>query len=1238
MKRWIFILMVILLAAVQPVFAQSGITVIQQDGSNSVTVSVDTDIAERSQPVSLKILDNSGKIHYLDSAYTDDDGKCSFSYINDGEAGNYRVIASSKTGLLETSFEKVQPMNLDVMVEGENYKEIGFAAEFPRDLEDMSGGSVLKLIARPVSGSAYEVSYDVNVLADGNYNLSVVSSAVGVSWTNDYSVSVNGETEVAATDGKLLSEPDTPSFPGVLRKYDFGSFYFHAGTNTVKFMIDLNDTRWDGNIVFFLDYFTLINTEISTLNPSGPCGVYEENTDVTYDVLFGRRAIKDNLYNLTVTDFWGETVFSNTVECPKGALSIPVNLGRFCTGWYKFRVYENDSETLLTETTFSVVPPLDKRVQGDTPFAADFASPATLKGEKRIDEMAQTLKYAGITWARERYDWPEIQPSKDEYKYDILKKRVDAFADKGIQTSVTYSTTPDWTNINNLFDVYNFHKNTTEELGDSVGMWEMWNEQDGVFLYVPADTYSAYYKAAALGAIDGDADAKVSFGGLCNPVKGNLFTNLMMENEVMSYSNIYNLHSHSLHSETVPLTNLFNKEMLQTHREMKMRYGEQEPFWITEAGLSMPLGKNKKPTEKQLAAQANYAVISTVQSLASGASKHFWFIWPEYLENGNEWGVFDSNDRSNPVYAAEAVMTYVLGKGTYKGAMEIDGAEGYVFDNGTNDVLVAWSDTPKTITLHSDKEVRVTNLMGLETTVHSENGTVSIELSSEPVYISFDGALQPEEYYPMQYSVDNDRNLIFDDAQRIVLQQKFEGQDPKIMKYRGYECIPGKTEQITVKVYNFNDKAMTGTIHGKMEGFDVQIANPSVKVGAMSSVDVSVMITPTGEAVAGKTSYLKFTGIFDDKETSPSVSAVRLRDTTGIEPKALFENQEKANSWNVAAISGGSSATATEQADGSLKFQLDFSGTGWWFFPTLDVNNASVLKDTDGIVFWSKADSGSAGAGSHNMIVYLNDGRQYYLGDEVSSTYLTDDWVQIKIPWSDFVLQYSPLGIGEARSFDPTLISKIALGGNNFSQNSISYCIKEVAYYAQEKQQEEPNVIFVNLSEGGEYCSGELNDIQVTNVKNQKLRMILNDETFYTASADETTLHLNFSGLCRGKYTLRVVSEDANGYKESETVTFYVADERGRDETPIHILSAEKKDDKIEVHVLLNVNQDVQLILAGYSNDFSCDSCIASLLSGKRYVEQTVTFSIPQGDILKLFVWDSFENMIPCAETINIGG
>src|SRR5581483_11110499 len=82
--------------------------------------------------------------------------------------------------------------------------------------------------------------------------------------------------------------------------------------------------------------------------------------------------------------------------------------------------------------------------------------------------------------------------------------------------------------------------------------------------------------------------------------------------------------------------------------------------------------------------QAEFIPKSYVESLAHGTDKHFFFVFPHYIENGVEFGTLTADLKPYPGYAALATLTDALGAAIYLGEIRFrqPGLHLHVFNNG----------------------------------------------------------------------------------------------------------------------------------------------------------------------------------------------------------------------------------------------------------------------------------------------------------------------------------------------------------------------------------------------------------------------------------------------------------------------------------------------------------------------------------------------------------------------------
>lgn len=1024
-----------------------------------------------------------------------------------------------------------------ITVEGEKFTKTDVPVGYASD-DNLSGGRLVQIYS-VLGGGEKAITYEFDVPAAGTYRMVSVSSEFNVSWTSDYSVVVNGEEIDVKNNAVLLGKAKSSAGSNTLREFDLGSVSLKEGRNIVQYVINTSDVNSSNQTIFFLDCFRLEEAvfSLNSIEPTEACGIFQKSRDVQFRFNFGAASPADVKYDFKVTDFWGADVAKGTLECAENVMESVLNLGKFETGWYIFEAYYAGTDQTIKRMYFSVVPDLSERTLTDTPFATDFAN-ELVRSNKRISQLADAVKLAGITWVRARYSWAEIERAKGSYNFDNPDFVFNTFADRGINILAMTHSLPEWTSEKDLDSLYKIQKTMASRYAGKVQTWELLNEYDGNFGYIPGDMFSAYQKTAAIAIKDSKSNAQTTFGGHCIDPNELLFTELTMKNKIMDYSDIYNIHCH------IDGKNLryqqYRSKFEKNHRELKLRESEEaKPLWVTEAGMSLQRASNGVPTLDWLRSQARYNVTSTIESLAAGTDKHFWFVWPAYVENGREWGVFTENYDPNPVYASQSIMTYALGEAKVKGKLDREDINGWLFDSGKNDVLAVWTTFPRAITLKSENPVKVMDIMGRSKTVMPVDGSIKVEVSYYPEYIIFDEPLSQEEYYPLHYEIDDGVRCEYTDAQRVVLSQEYEGEDLKVAKGGGYPITPGEDRELTLKLTNFNNREMSGKISGALDGFDVVIDNPDVTIPAMSQVSVPVRLKQVNQSICG-TVYLRLSATFEGQETSPSVAALNIPDNRPVDVKGMFD-WNNASNWSLTNVMAGvKPSMSTENGEAQFTY-IHNRPSEVWVYPHMGVQDASVLKDTDGIVFWVKYDEKNTSKGNNNVFLYLKDGREYYLG-AYPNINISNEWTCVKRYWKDFVLDKTPLGAADIRDFDQTLIQDISIGGN-YVGTSTTYSIKDFGYFVDPNKESDQSAEFVNVKDGEIYKGNQLTDVEIKlpeGAGSRKVSVMMQDDFVKTYTVEGDTIHADLSGFGKGTYILRVITEDKDGFKKSHTVNLLI--------------------------------------------------------------------------------------------------
>lgn len=1016
----------------------------------------------------------------------------------------------------------------DIIIEGEKPYKCNFAAYSQTGVSGFHGNGLLTFdVAKYNSGVDYSVEYKAYVPSEGVYEISIIGIGCNYEYTNDYFVTINGsEEEIPVAAGRVEEDIETTIASNLIKRINIGTQYLNKGENSIKIRLDTDDLRSDGTLVFYLDYIKLSKSQfrIDGLKAvNAPMGVFERGNRVKYNLCFTDKTKELLNYDLKITDFWGRTLKESRVTVPKGVSKYELDFGNAECGWYKAELFEAGKGVTAAYANYSVVPKLSERYVGDTPFATDVASSYAIKSDYKTRQLAQTVKLAGIGWVRERM-------SLDNTKAADRRNR--CFSDYGIKVLNNYHSELD------IAQTYKKVKKAAEACSESVAMLESWNEMDGARdSYPPADVFASLYKAAALGVADSGTNVNFLQGSLCLS-EDMLYDTMMAKNDVMKYSSAYNYHKHTFDSY-LRVDNIDTKA-ISGHRELMMQQNNStaKPMWMTEVGIYLTYENGEIPYFKRME-QARYLVTSTAQNLSTGVNMNFWFLWRPFKEHNEELGTFDENYNTMPCYQAEAVLTWKLGKGKYKGLIKRDQAEGYVFDNGTSDVLTVWTDNPRKLDFKYIPGMTVTDIMGVEKDFEILDGKAFIDVSHYPIYVTYPEKMPENEYVSQEYTdVKLECKKDFTPAERLIMLIDFPGSNRNNTRGVGDEVTPGEKVDMTVTVYNFNEEDKLVKLSGVLKDYNVNIENSEQTVPAMGKVTVNVTLDPIAKPNLEDDHFLSFTCETDGEKSPPCVAFIRLIDREEITPDLVADGFLNKDNWdkNVAA---GTTFTISEKQEGELFFDIVHSGNGdKWFYPRLTVPDASKLDEYSGICFKIKSEPGSEGIGNHNVFCFFKDGRQYYL-TQAAGMRPKNEWVQYKLKWSDFTLQASPLGAVDMRPFDPTLIAYISVGGN-YKTGPMQYSVKDLGYFKTENTTS-GDIAIEGIEKNKEYDAAALSAISaiLPDSDFEEINVMTDDNKISTWTREENKIIVDLSSEKSGKHRLRINARDKYGILKSTYVDYY---------------------------------------------------------------------------------------------------
>jgi hypothetical protein len=461
--------------------------------------------------------------------------------------------------------------------------------------------------------------------------------------------------------------------------------------------------------------------------------------------------------------------FDNTISQGEAAVHDgkgTINLDKLPPGWYELRCKDDKGKAYIT---FGVVIKSGKTLAKNGKVGADLASAWLIKDENKRVTLAKMLRRCGIPWVRERLSWSQVEPQQGKFDWGVYQTVADTLTAEGISIVQVWHDTPAWAlpanQINDksncpqdLRTVYHFAKASAEHFASQIQNWEVWNEPDIEFWDDSTDRFAGLQKAAYLGFKDGNPQAKVLQASICQPIRklnkvedlfagqfdegkfaidygSTLFAENLYDSGIGDYFDIFNWHNYT---QAKPyFTGLKHYQELMNRHDIF-----NKPAWITEAGIRLKASDEKDykdqltPNDRKI--QCRYIAQSVPQSLATGNDRHFYFVVPNYLENGNEFGVLRPNLNTMPGFLALSAAANILGQAEYLGAYptENNSITAQAFKTPEGNVLAIWADEPVDFTMPTDQQkIQVLNIFGQESLVAAQKGMVQVKIGPEPVYL-----------------------------------------------------------------------------------------------------------------------------------------------------------------------------------------------------------------------------------------------------------------------------------------------------------------------------------------------------------------------------------------------------------------------------------------------------------------------------------------------------------------------
>lgn len=1046
-------------------------------------------------------------------------------------------------------FSRVLAQEDTVRIEGEDYIQINYEGSTINRFAEFSKSKALVTSVSALTENC-TICYKVTVEEDGTYEMSGVTTAASRNYSSDFYISINdGEpflplvTLNKTFNWSILGRND---YMGL---QNFGLVKLKSGENEVKIIFDEDDIVNYKYYFSIIDYFEFRKTEpdfkIQRIRAvSDAANVFLKKDNIRFKIEFTKKTEKPMFLRFKIKNIYEELIKNGKVMIPAGIDVYTLDVGTMFSGWYSLEINDFDMDVSVAHPQFfSVIEKTENRVS-DSPFGVDF-NRGELESHK---ELIKAISYTGIGYARvltdvyQGYETPEYMESYFNRFRQVEKQN----GIKSLQVYDNWASTR--TSPEDLFEAYNAHKHLAEQNVGRGSAYEIWNEQESSFYDQTADVYASYFKAAAIGISDGDSEALKMTGGF-GSTSENFFVRQLMRNDIFNYADIYAYHSHS-QVGTGRKNIMLDEGVSRKHIDTARSYDPKKMIWLTEAGCNMNTDNTQIPDKQTLLSQAKYYITSTAKALSFGVDKRFWFRTQHFMEGVTEWGTFSPNNQPYPAYNAIATTTKILGDGIYKGELTnmCGGLEGYMFSNGTNDIAVVWADEDTKYQIYSENIVSVTDFLGKTKEYLPCNcisGVINIPVSYMPVFIEFEGCSDKRNYYSESEFEHKKDAEVYNEADRIVIQQLWEGQDMYASKDKGYELNKDVAQRVIINVYNFSGTVQSGVLNFETGSpvYDIAIAEVDLNIAEycidpMSKQILEIYVNLKDNAQMGDKGFLRISGETSTGDVlSQSVSAFYSNSgARTVTVSECIEDWNNVDKWSVNNHYPNTNISVSNTKEQTLEFNVTSQYDHAYYWPSFAIE--SPVEDKQGICFYIRSTDGK----EHNINVYAYcSDASYWLGSQNSISY-GGEWKQIIIPW--YLLKTFRTNQYEG-DFDPEKIQSIAIGSYALTGKT-SYEIKDISFYSSDSAADlsdaGENILFMNIKDGQIYDrETDFNiRIKVGACEKEQIRIYLGNREITDYTLDNGIITINSKINEPGIYILQVIRNDGWGYNKTASVKIYI--------------------------------------------------------------------------------------------------
>ena len=484
--------------------------------------------------------------------------------------------------------------------------------------------------------------------------------------------------------------------------------------------------------------------------------VFEMNDEVGLHLeIVGCHAFGGNLGTVTIRNFWGKNVITESVEIkrPSKEKAFIVLRGLrplLTSGWYSVGLTVNiktgRAVPIESDISFVILPQKSLKKRKGIIGVADLWGymGATIPLNFEVAEILKRLRIGHIRFFA-AFEGPEgphrLQRIETQFRHIIeictqvgIEPLPVLLYPEGEDRAIPPSRDQWQRFVDRLAGLY----------GRKIPYWEIWNEPNvkGFWAESVSD-YRQYVRIARNELTASSKNIHIVLGGLSGT--DDSWIQRFSKNGGDKLIDIVGVHTYRF-SEAIPEKSTANTKLhyggrcLGDDLQILKQSMPGKPIWITETGLNtMPISEERKlfgpvSIQEQAARMVRHVLIAKEK----GVSRIYWWMFADTFGLGT--GLFSNTPAGlmpKPIVVALSILNQIIGQKTDVQLSQSNGIyTAGLFDNGHVTWKVYWCISGKEmITVPTDADLIYMDLMGTEHKSLSKNKKASIKIGPHPVFI-----------------------------------------------------------------------------------------------------------------------------------------------------------------------------------------------------------------------------------------------------------------------------------------------------------------------------------------------------------------------------------------------------------------------------------------------------------------------------------------------------------------------